>query len=347
MKKKIACFPWKALTVYHGGLQVGFCSVVCRDEAWTTYHQHECGFVHVLEDTKVDQYTLLALRSVLKLNRDDLVRAQTSEQTLDDIYDSTNYNTIHHLVHCDGLSGKELFRRSVLACFLIRLVRDVFDLELSAELLHLSVSFPYNVLSVSHTLLPPASHSLLARDLSTERVGYVVMPLISMMNHSCDPNVKSFSYLNIKAVKVIRPIKRGEEILTSYGYLYVDHLKDTRQTNLNRLYSFDCCCPPCSENWPRSLSSITTRPQLLKAILKDAAKFSKVRCYYTGKMREIEKWAVKFVGYLNVMDEDPSIIRPVLEYSCIQSALIICYDLMAAVAPGFGPCCSRIAEEFC
>lgn len=63
-----------------------------------SYHQRECGFVDLLQRTQVNETICLALRTVLKTDRQTLINARTAGKLqLEDVYDSADYRTLDNL----------------------------------------------------------------------------------------------------------------------------------------------------------------------------------------------------------------------------------------------------------
>ena len=77
----------------------------------------------------------------------------------------------------------------------------------------------------------------------------------SLFNHSCDPNVIRFTGKRFgrTAFVALKPLKKGEELVISYGPVYGqidDHGAKSRRDILSRKYNFLCDCIACSSNWP-------------------------------------------------------------------------------------------------
>ncbi|SCZ97527.1 BZ3500_MvSof-1268-A1-R1_Chr4-3g07231 [Microbotryum saponariae] len=86
-----------------------------------------------------------------------------------------------------------------------------------------------------------------------DTVGVSISPLVALFNHSCQANAvivfpsipspsRNPAYMRVVA---IRPIKEGEEVVTSY----VDPLltRGRRRKELRERYGFECCCAVCEE----------------------------------------------------------------------------------------------------
>ncbi|BGP11010.1 hypothetical protein JCM10049v2_006904 [Rhodotorula toruloides] len=88
-------------------------------------------------------------------------------------------------------------------------------------------------------------------DLSN--IGVSISPLTALFNHSCRPNAvivfpafpssSSTSPSRYMSVVAIRPIKPGEEVVTSYVDLALT--KELRQKEVKERYKFDCSCEEC------------------------------------------------------------------------------------------------------
>ena len=301
-----------------------------------SYHKEECGFFDLLQRSVFNETLLLALRTVLKADQDTISRLQTNNQPEGGVYQSTDYERVHQLVgHSSQLSWDDTFRRSVLSVYMIGLLRGESDIELSIELLRLLQSIPLNVFSINQFFLPPKSSPTTMDKITPELMAVAVLPVSSLMNHSCEPNVTRKFHGDVIAVKVHRPIKQGGEILTNYGYRYSSHSKDERQSKLKEGYFFDCTCQPCIENWPLdiNLPKLPGRSQLSRTISKDRDHFYSQKCWYSVDNSEIEKWTDKFVGHLNALDGDSQVPHPLREYNEIQDIVNLCYDLLAATGP--------------
>ena len=51
-------------------------------------------------------------------------------------------------------------------------------------------------------------------------------------------------------IKTLHPIQSGDEISENYGPTFYLKPKNSRKTELQGRYWFQCTCKPCSQNWP-------------------------------------------------------------------------------------------------
>ena len=83
-----------------------------------------------------------------------------------------------------------------------------------------------------------------------EKYGVGIFPFMSLLNHSCYPNVNTITVDNKFVLTVSRPIKAGEQIFITYGYSSVIYTLEERKQGLAR-YKFTCDCIACIEDYPK------------------------------------------------------------------------------------------------
>lgn len=94
---------------------------------------------------------------------------------------------------------------------------------------------------------------LLHNAMSSTRVFTGIFPKISLLNHSCDPNIRNrFDGMNL-TIYATRRIDENEEIFNCYGPNYKLMDKDERQNALKQQYCFDCKCIKCTSNDPTAV----------------------------------------------------------------------------------------------
>ncbi|XP_034245426.1 SET and MYND domain-containing protein 4-like [Thrips palmi] len=261
--------------------EVMFCNEKCRVESWTQFHSIDCSLLPVISN-KVGKMGLLALRVLLLASQKGKKLRQlmeeveeiektpkTNPRTLgfnkDGRYLSTDYWPIHFLIgHSDHRSNADIFRRSVTAACLLHCLETFtkfFEADLDDEiyyfcgglLLHHLQSLPCNAHEVSEM-------SVTAGSFDSQEVGAAAYATLSLLNHSCDPNVVRHSYGDWAVLRAIRPIQQGEEILDNYGYHHALHTVDERRSQLSKQYFFHCSCEACLGSWPSYKDQPTTNP---------------------------------------------------------------------------------------
>ncbi|XP_068945761.1 SET and MYND domain-containing protein 4 isoform X2 [Petaurus breviceps papuanus] len=88
-------------------------------------------------------------------------------------------------------------------------------------------------------------------DLVTEqrqtRLATGFFPVISLLNHSCNPNTSLAFKGSMGTIQASRHIACGQEILHCYGPHESRMDVATRQQKLRSQYFFDCCCQACQD----------------------------------------------------------------------------------------------------
>ena len=251
---------------------VRYCSEHCVRESWRSYHAVECGCLDLVHKSGIGGTGHLALRVVVKTGYTylkDFKRTLGSNKFEKDekllgcnnegLYDPAEYLPIFHLVtHSSDRAPSDLFRRTVMAVFLLKcLQRSAFfpksappsDEDLayigSLVLKHLQV-IPCNAHEVSELQLSLDS----VATSETAEVASALYATLSLFNHACDPSVTRSFYGNVCVVRTLRNIPRGCEISDNYGTLSALTSKADRQAKLREQYYFTCCCEACKRGFP-------------------------------------------------------------------------------------------------
>ncbi|KAK4025678.1 hypothetical protein OUZ56_014729 [Daphnia magna] len=349
------CLHWTLGPVpCHQCSQVGFCTTLCRDESWASYHQYECGLLDLLyrctRDVNTGQHGLLALRTILKAGKQKMsieqAKSPACRSSAGMLFDSADYGTVYSLVsNTAQRSEADLFRRTIMAVYLTSFIQQGDgqepDVGMATALLHLLQSYPCNAHEISHLAVPlpsePCSQNQLLQlqQVRPCEVGAAIMPVVSLMNHSCNPNVVHVSYGDVMVVRVIRRILQGEEIFDNYGYHYATHDRKERQLKLGQQYFFRCYCQPCVKDWPLygDTPKLDKRSDISDALVKDINDFKRLVCYFPEGPAKLEESVRLFTGYLDTIESDRSISLPVQEYIKVQEVLKHCFALLATLSP--------------
>ena len=251
-----------------------FCTDSCR-EAAETYHKYEWPSLESIAKSGVGKFGYLALRTIAKCGPEFLrkfkkeVREGHYEAESKKFhgsgrnrkYEANEYNAIYNLVtHVNDRSVRDLFRRSVMAVFLLKCLEkgcffDRLNEEVDAKdfrefvtgllLSHLQ-AFPCNAHEISEL---EYKKNDIAASVSVE-IGAGIYSTLSLFNHSCDPAANRNFYGDTCVVRTIKPVKKGQEISDNYGAVYAVHSLEERQDRLVPQYYFKCACQACVENWP-------------------------------------------------------------------------------------------------
>ncbi len=212
-------------------------------------------------------------------------RAEAAEA--ERVYLSSDFRNLYNLTaHEDSITNDQWIIRTLVAVFLLKCLKltTFFDQSQSAilddcqltenelfigtVLLRLLNIFPCNVHDIAEFENPFKDH--FAKGAQKVSLGSAVYPSLALLNHSCDPSFMRCNKGNISSARGLlhsskcsitfsgnqvicvtsRNIKAGEEICENYGLMYTAKSRDERQKVLKDHYKFDCCCEPCSKNWP-------------------------------------------------------------------------------------------------
>lgn len=258
-----------------------FCSDECFDNAWNTSHKIECELLPLLNSLNISKLQHLSLRVVLNATRcgenSNEMQEKLSQETIHDnklklgldrkseyIYDSKDYSTIYYLItNTEKRTLDDLFKRAVYSGILVECLEknSTFfkknnnslkceqKIFLGGLLLRHLQNLPCNAHEISELVIKYD----IAKNYNHEmiEIGAGAYSTLSLLNHSCNPNVSRFCYDgNVCVIKAIRCIKKGEELFDNYGHHFALQVLKDRRKFLNEQYFFSCQCEACFANWP-------------------------------------------------------------------------------------------------
>lgn len=80
---------------------------------------------------------------------------------------------------------------------------------------------------------------------TNSRIFTAIFPKISILNHSCNPNIRNIFNGSTLSILATREIAENEEIFNCYGPHYKLMSKLDRQAALKQQYCFECLCEKC------------------------------------------------------------------------------------------------------
>lgn len=84
-----------------------------------------------------------------------------------------------------------------------------------------------------------------------EGQGFALCSFAAYFAHSCDPNVDKIDVDNKFVFIARKPIKAGEQLFMNYDrYSFLTHPLKDRLEYFDKVYTFKCGCPACSNNFP-------------------------------------------------------------------------------------------------
>ncbi len=232
-----------------------FCSTKCMEQ--NSIHRSECGtFFHTLDIEDKLQIKIILLAIEMFGNVEKLMKfieeilAEDPLQLPGSLHDAkSNYRFFLKLgktpsTTLDILSETYKTYRNILA---IPKVEDLFDTtEKQHFLMHL----------VAHHFLATNNNSY-GSDMDTA-VGLV----LSMINHSCSPNLHNYAIGNRRCCVTIRPVKKGQQLFTTY-LTGGEKPLEQRQKELMQWWDFQCKCEYCcSDNQSIDVKMALSNPTL-------------------------------------------------------------------------------------
>nr|XP_060612740.1 SET and MYND domain-containing protein 4 [Anolis sagrei ordinatus] len=240
-----------------------YCGSACARAAWQSYHQRECQFGGLLLAMGV--FCHVALRAVLVDRFTEVVRLveEDEERTTgisipgcdaDGRYHSSYRAVFGLLPHVEKHSPEFKFLCSFSVAALCRVVgKEPFvggnglsvdqDVLGEAVLRHV-LQLQCNAQAV--TTLRVSGCEAVARHEEVT-LATALYPVLSLLNHSCDPNTSLAFDGRTVAVRASRAIPRGQEILHCYGPHRCRMKPTERRQRLLAQYFFECRCPACAE----------------------------------------------------------------------------------------------------
>lgn len=84
-----------------------------------------------------------------------------------------------------------------------------------------------------------------------EGQGFALCSFAAYFAHSCDPNVDKVDADNKFVFVTRKPIKAGEQLFMNYDrYSFLTHTLADRLNYFNKVYTFQCGCPACTNSYP-------------------------------------------------------------------------------------------------
>ncbi|XP_045176137.1 SET and MYND domain-containing protein 4-like [Mercenaria mercenaria] len=246
---------------------VVFCSERCQKDAWESYHQFECDILYNIQEVEIN-LGHLAVKTVLKAGYQYLTEFEEKSDrdktktvlNEDGVYDSQDYRTVYDLVnHADDRGVEELLKYTLQAFYLQKCLEatDFFgsgeqkdtskNCVIGSHILRNLMMMPCNAHECSELSHLPSN---LPESVTVE-IGSAIYPVLSLINHSCDPSVVRHSYGNICVVRAIRNIPKGSEVLDNYGALCALTPTAERRKKLAPQYFFTCNCLACTDDDPQ------------------------------------------------------------------------------------------------
>lgn len=222
-----------------------YCNEECRSSSWNNNHCIDCPLLDILQKFEIGKTSFLALRIIIQVCKgQDLCRLMASLEdknkcsdrtkgfSNDGTYSSSDYSPIFCLVgHTEERTVGDLFRRAVTAACVLNCLETMTDffptdensppcnitrhkLLVGGLLLRHMQNLPCNAHEVSELVGTESGNTKEGVPMwKSIEIGAAAYAVLSLVNHSCDPNVVRHSYSGDTAVlRAIRPIAKGEQV---------------------------------------------------------------------------------------------------------------------------------------
>ncbi|XP_037972857.2 SET and MYND domain-containing protein 4 isoform X2 [Plutella xylostella] len=245
-----------------------FCSERCREICWKESHSIECPLMEILNQE--GELLCLTTRQVVKMRQscstwDDFIAdtadwglRRMSKNSVKDIFDSKNRFSLLNFDEEKYLSYGKMFNAALETSLIISELRKLPSFMPStgskrkiatqsfARIMLILQVFPsyscrYDV-SIQHEL------NIMGQ---AKTLSFASFSFINKVRSSCQPNVLSIPLNDNMALVACKPIKSGEELLTSHirfqNNLYHDNIKKHHQTTFQLLNAL-CACETSEDN---------------------------------------------------------------------------------------------------
>lgn len=263
--------------------QILYCSESCRTANHDT-HTYECnGFLDYQEKIGV-AYTVALIMFKIKFDLSTILiynRKSAEKKSLDEVLQvspadwpdmvfKNDYASVLSLMdHAEDYDYDEIMGLALTAAYLMIGFLDHFagsneilkdekqQLTTGSVILRHLMQLQTNLISIldqDFQNLTSVGHSL--SNIKERPVGVGIYPTISLLNHSCSPNILSVFHRNRFLARAAKSLDCGTEINYCYGPSVTRMSKKDRQKRLQEQYFFLCeceCCTSGKENESRAL----------------------------------------------------------------------------------------------
>ncbi|XP_059475682.1 SET and MYND domain-containing protein 4-like [Neocloeon triangulifer] len=229
--------------------QALYCGDSCRVSAWAAYHSFECQIAGDLEAAGLSPVDVLTVRILSLFKPEKILEAISQSGTAN--LRGFESDSLHSFLqtYCDPRSWK--FEETLAQVTTALVILKICNLDehpervaLSAFLLRCLQGIPL----ISHEISERCNCG--GRDFSDHGIALGVFLALSLVNHSCDQNVVKQYYGRHSIMRAIRVIRKGEQIVDSYGPHFIADPFEERKQVLQSRFRFKCVCEACEKRWP-------------------------------------------------------------------------------------------------
>lgn len=284
-----------------------YCSEECCEAGWKAFHRFECGITEKLDYVSYGS-TRIGLRMLFHgLNLFD-----------DNVDDMMEFCSAHARNGIDPLSLDYTERDRKMQQFLVFQQTHVPDIDLKTDTTLAQAALYYSVL-VGHSLIRALFTTKTQRDFLLQCIhDYVRTSLLlacyqvnmesthlytvaALCNHSCIPNTYAVASEGSLKLVVLRPIRPGEQILTSYHLMYAAYgMGHTMMNVFEPEYTlpFKCICAVCKPTGARLVNSRSPLPVRLDHLKDIRVKLRGGNDQLEDKLNALQKFMQRY-GHLH------------------------------------------------
>ncbi|KAL7303846.1 hypothetical protein TKK_0003970 [Trichogramma kaykai] len=330
-----------------------YCSDECKSRAWLEYHDYECRVRAQLLAMSMNDTMIFALKltikavkefgGVIKLRRETKNIAKCEDYlaksfSKDGVYRSDRYRACYSLLsHSDRRRDRhervQLSLSSALILYYLLKLTPIFggsgstrqgDEDIVTELYDSREALFVGKLIVQHYMQLQVNGALFNeyRNFEYFPIGGMLGPVVSLLNHSCNPNVARCSFIKdnriYQAVYALKAIDEGVELVEDYGCRFPGTPIEQRRKKLAP-YFFTCTCEACEGNWPLiddlpSIISLVPEKdkclEVVRAVVRSKRwerAITKLGLeYYTDDKMEILQTYIDSISRVNPITREPS-----------------------------------------
>ncbi|XP_058448675.1 SET and MYND domain-containing protein 4-like [Malaya genurostris] len=251
-----------------------FCSEMCQQKAYQSYHRIECPIIkhlHKLFPLKVLvplRTTIMAISSFDYDLQDLLEHVETLGESSLNSFDldwtklqaKQVYSTIHMLATNQNLrTPNEMIQLTVLCIATSEVLLNYTPLrsfcgniESHRDLIRIILFRHLQISSVNSCSINRVNYYPHGTERFKENyIGGGLFPILSMLNNSCAPNITRIPLPNGRiAAIVLRPIDKDGQLFCCYGYHHLHNTLFDRHPALYLKYHFKCRCEACQYDYP-------------------------------------------------------------------------------------------------
>lgn len=215
-------------------LQVIYCDETCRIKSYESGHKYECdvlyNFLKFPSITNMQYLSFhIALKTVVKLGIEKYIEIVNALNTNSDPvmrgfnddgkYLSDTFNSVYAL---EGNESKRtdhyLYMKHCYAAVIVRYLAlagiEIPDNQLGKfgeSIVHILCV----VTSNAHRVLQPLEYSTWVPAVGTNMSrAHLLLPVLSLINHNCDPNVVRQEFNGTVVIRAIKPIEKGSVVIS-------------------------------------------------------------------------------------------------------------------------------------